>query len=77
MPSKQSNAELRKERMGVSNNPSGLVIQNIAMRELLRRWLKKHAPHCKPGAWEYDHDAAELCQTTATLLGIEDPWRGL
>lgn len=50
------------------------AIELIAARELLRRWVKKYAPSCKPGGWDYDHDAADLCQTTATLLGIGDPW---
>lgn len=49
-------------------------VKCIAMKELLHRWVKKYAGGCKPGAWEYDHDAADLCQTTADLLKMGDPW---
>jgi hypothetical protein len=50
------------------------VYEKIAARGLLRRWLEKYAGTCKPGGWEYDHDAADLCQTTADFLGVGDPW---
>ena len=51
-----------------------LRIERIAMIEILHRWVIKYAPGCKPGGWEYDHDAADLCQTTAHLLKMGDPW---
>ncbi len=50
-------------------------LELIAARELLRRWVKKYAPSNIPGGWEYDHDAVELIETSAKLLGIEHPWR--
>ena len=53
---------------------SGAVLERIAAREVLRRWVTKYAPTCRPGGWEYDRDAAELCEATAELLGMGDPW---
>jgi hypothetical protein len=50
-------------------------VERIAMRALLQMWVEKFAPSCKPGAWEYDHKSAELCEESASLLGIGDPWQ--
>lgn len=49
-------------------------MERIAARALLRRWMSKYAPLCRPGGWDYDHDAAELCKETAELLGDDSPW---
>lgn len=49
-------------------------IELIAARELLRRWIRKFAASNKPGAWNYDKDAADLIEVSAKLVGIEDPF---
>ncbi len=46
----------------------------IAAKALLRQWVKKYAGSCKPGGWEYDKEAAELCAASADLLGMGNPW---
>jgi hypothetical protein len=53
-------------------------IELMAAKQLLRRWIKKYAPRNKPGAWDYDHDAVDLIETSAILLGIkEEVWENL
>lgn len=48
----------------------------VATRALLRRFFDKERRNMqnKPGAWEYDHEAAELVEETAKLFGVKDPW---
>ena len=53
---------------------AGASMERIAARELLRRWLSKYVSTCEPGPSEYDRDAAELCESTAELLGLGYPW---
>lgn len=48
-------------------------VEEESMRELLRRWMRKHAHEYKPGAWDYDKDGADLVEQTSKLLN-EDPY---
>ena len=38
------------------------ILESVAMRALLKAFVKKVAPTCRPGGWDYDHEAAELCE---------------
>ena len=49
-------------------------LEGIAAKALLRRWMTKYAPTCRPGGWDYDKDAAALCEETAELLETDVPW---
>jgi hypothetical protein len=51
------------------------ISESVAMRTLLKAFVKNVAPNCKPGGWEYDHELAELCEETARLLGMGNPWK--
>ena len=50
-------------------------LELITAKLLLRRWIEKHAKIYRPGAWNYDEDGADLVETTASFLNIENPWR--
>lgn len=49
-------------------------LERIVARGLLRKWMTKYAPTCRPGGWEYDKEAAALCEETAELLETNVPW---
>lgn len=67
--------KIRLRRLSPNENDKSLLsLELIAAKELLRRWVRKYAPGNRPGAWDYDHDAVELIETTANLLGVKDPW---
>lgn len=69
-------ANMRKQDGSVPLSVAhGSTAELIAARELLRRWIARYAPGNKPGGWDYDKNVVELIETSAALLGIEDPWR--
>ena len=70
----QNRKDVQEEHPAAS---SGAAMERIAAREVLRRWVTKYAKTCKPGPWDYDRDAAGLCEDTAELLGLGDPWAGV
>lgn len=49
-------------------------LERIVARGLLRKWMEKYAPTCRPGGWDYDKEAAALCEETAQLLETRVPW---
>ena len=49
-------------------------LEGITAKALLSRWMTKYAPTCRPGGWDYDKDAAALCEETAELLQTHVPW---
>lgn len=50
------------------------IVEGIAAKALLREFLRIIAPGCKPGAWEYNVQQAELCEEAGKLLGVA-PWK--
>ena len=62
-------------RLSCNRESSCSVSETIAIKELLRHFVRKCARECKPGGRDYDKELAELCRTSAKLLGDKDPWR--
>ncbi len=62
-------------KIAVMKNKKLDIIELIAAKELLRRWMRKHRGIYAPGAWDYDKDGADLMEQTGKLLE-EDPWQG-
>lgn len=54
--------------------PRLVRLERIVARGLLRKWMEKYAPTCRPGGWDYDKEAAALCEETAELLETNVPW---
>ena len=68
-----SEASQRMEQT-VPSESSGSV-ELIATQELLRRFVRRCAPNCKPGAWDYDKKMASMCESASKLLGDGCPWK--